>query len=57
MGTESNNRPCGGCDKVAVKEDTLIVGKSEFVLFIVDVINCSAQKDRNGNICEEWDVL
>ncbi len=42
----STTDPLGGCDKVAVKEDMLTVGKSEFVLFMVDVINCSAQTDR-----------
>ncbi len=46
MGAESNNRPCAGCDETAVREEMLIVGKSEFVLFMVDVINCSAQMDR-----------
>lgn len=35
---------CQGCSKV--KEDTLLVGKSEFVLFMVDVINCTAQTER-----------
>lgn len=34
---------CKGCHK---KEDTLIVGKNEFILFMVDIINCSAQTDR-----------
>lgn len=33
--------PCKGCHRV--KEDTLIVGKKDFVLFMVEVINCSAQ--------------
>lgn len=35
---------CKGCHEI--KEDMLIVGKNEFLLFIVDIINCSAQTDR-----------
>ena len=37
-------RPCGGCEKI--KKDTLIVDKNDFVLFMVDVINCSAQTEK-----------
>lgn len=32
---------CAKCDKL--KEDTLIVSKSDFVLFMAEIINCSAQ--------------
>lgn len=32
---------CTKCDKI--KEETLIVSKSNFILFIAEVINCSAQ--------------
>lgn len=42
MRVESSNRSCGGCTKI--KEDALIVSKNEFVLFMVEVINCSAQR-------------
>lgn len=35
---------CKKCDKI--KEDTLIVSKSDFVLFMAEVINCSAQTER-----------
>ena len=45
VGIENNKtRSCEGCNKM--KEDTLIVGKSEFMLFLVDVINCSAQTEK-----------
>lgn len=37
-------RSCKACNKV--KEDTLIVGRNEFVLFMVEVINCLAQTDK-----------
>lgn len=37
-------RACEGCRRV--KEDTLIVGKREFILFMVDVVNCTAQTDK-----------
>lgn len=37
-------RDCEGCARI--KEDTLIVGKRQFILFMVDIINCTAQTDR-----------
>ena len=40
----NKTRSCEGCNKI--KENTLIVGKSEFILFMVDVINCSAQTEK-----------
>ncbi len=46
VGAEDRNRTCGGCAKLGIKEDTLIVSKNDFVLFMVDVINCSAQATR-----------
>ena len=39
---EKREEPCKGCDKV--KEDT-DCGENEFILFMVDVINCSAQTE------------
>lgn len=40
---------CVGCDKV--KEETLIVNKNDFVFFMADIVNCSAQtKSRNERI-------
>lgn len=47
VGVESNRRPCGYWAKQHMKEDALIVGKNEFVLFMVEVINCSSQTNRN----------
>lgn len=45
--TEAGN--CKGCDRV--KEDTLLVNKNDFLLFMADVINCSAQtQSRNERI-------
>ena len=45
VGMEKNKtRSCEGCNKIM--EDTLIVGESEFMLFMVDVINCSAQTEK-----------
>lgn len=41
---ENSTRPCEGCSRL--KTDTLIVNKTDFVLFMVDVINCSAQAER-----------
>lgn len=40
----NKTRPCEGCDQI--KKDTLIVNKNNFVLFMVDVINCSAQTEK-----------
>lgn len=40
----STTRPCEGCSRL--KTDTLIVKKTDFVLFMVEVINCSAQTER-----------
>lgn len=40
---------CKRCDKL--KEETLLVNKNDFVLFMADIINCSAQtKSRNERI-------
>jgi hypothetical protein len=40
---------CQKCDKL--KEETLIVSKNDFVLFMAEIINCSAQtKSRNERI-------
>lgn len=40
---------CGGCNRL--KEETLIVNKNDFVFFMADVVNCSAQtKSRNERI-------
>lgn len=46
MGVESNRRPCEDCAKQHMKEDMLIVGKNEIVLFMVELINCSVQTNR-----------
>lgn len=48
INAENNTmKPCEGCSKI--EEDTLTVffKKSDFILFMVDVINCSAQTDKN----------
>ncbi|XP_067281993.1 uncharacterized protein [Pseudorasbora parva] len=40
---------CQGCDKL--KEETLIVKRNDFVMFMAEIINCSAQtKSRNERI-------
>lgn len=40
---------CTKCDKI--KEETLIVDKNDFVLFMAEVVNCSAQtSSRNERI-------
>ena len=31
-----------------VKKDTLIVGKNEFILFMVEVMNCSSQTNKKN---------
>lgn len=46
VGVDSNQRPCGDCAKQHIKKVILIVGKNEFVLFMAEVINCSAQTNR-----------
>ena len=48
VAVESNHRPCGGIAKAKadISDDMLMVGKNEFVLFMVEVINCSAQASR-----------
>ncbi len=50
--TEIKNKnidKCQKCDKL--KEETLIVSKNDFVLFMAEIINCSAQtKSRNERI-------
>lgn len=44
-----NTAKCDGCDKL--KEETLIVSKNDFVLFMAEIINCSAQtKNRNERV-------
>ena len=37
-------RACEGCREI--KEDTLIVEKRQFILFMVEAINCTAQTDK-----------
>lgn len=45
MGAEKDSvEPCKGSHRV--KGDTLIVGKNDFVLFMIDVINYAAQTNR-----------
>lgn len=45
VSSAENNKmkPCEGCSKV--KKHSPIVGKSEFILSMVNVTNCSAQTD------------
>lgn len=43
---ETKDRSCGNCEKFVAKKDVLIMSKNEFVLFMVEVINCSAQTER-----------
>lgn len=43
---ENKSGSCGKCETIEAKEDLLVMGKNEFVLFMVEVINCSAQTDR-----------
>lgn len=44
MADRPERRACEGCRRV--KEDTLIVEEKQFILFMVDVINCIAQTDK-----------
>ena len=44
MADTHDMRTCKGCSRV--KEDTLIVEKRQFILFMVEVINCTAQTDK-----------
>lgn len=41
----SSNAPCQSCSKI--KDDTLLIGKEAFLLFLADVINCAAQAKGN----------
>lgn len=41
---EARSSACQGCSKI--KEDTLLMRKDDFVLFMVEVINCTAQAER-----------
>ena len=41
---QTKEAECKKCEKI--KDDTLIVSKSDFVLFMAEVINCSAQTER-----------
>lgn len=43
---ETKDRPCRSCEKIVGKKDVLIMSKNEFVLFMVEVINCSARTER-----------
>ena len=44
MADRHKMRACEGCRRV--KEDSRIVEKRQFILFMFDVINCTAQADR-----------
>ena len=44
MADKHEKRACEGCR--GIKEDTLIVEKRQFILFMVEVINCTAQTDK-----------
>lgn len=41
---EACSSACQGCSKI--KEDTLLMRKDDFVLFMVEIINCTAQVER-----------
>ena len=41
--TRNSNASCGGCE-IPAKKDTLVVGKNDFVLVMVEVIYLSGRK-------------
>ncbi len=43
---ETKERPCRSYEKIVAKKYMLIMNKNVFVLFMVEVINCSAQTER-----------